>query len=114
LPFEGLTQKTDAGVNWTGKVAKVHSMLDEPFKWKNPERVFVNSMSDLFHSDVPNDFIEEVFAVMAIAKHHTFMILTKRPERMLEWFENRASWVAGAVQQKGYRHILPDKPLSEW
>jgi protein gp37 len=59
--------------------------LEQPFHWRKPQRVFVNSMSDLFHPDVPDDFIVKVFAVMFTALEHTFMILTKRPARMLEW-----------------------------
>jgi protein gp37 len=58
--------------------------LDIPFHWKKPRRVFVNSMSDLFHKDVPDSFLPEVFAAMTIAQQHTFMILTKRPDRMAE------------------------------
>ena len=57
-------------------------MLDIPLRWKKPRRIFVNSMSDLFHPDVPSDFIAQVFAVMACAPQHTFQILTKRPQRM--------------------------------
>lgn len=56
--------------------------LLEPLSWKKPARVFVNSMSDLFHDDVPDDFIDQVFAVMALAPRHTFQVLTKRPDRM--------------------------------
>lgn len=56
--------------------------LGEPLKWRKPRRVFVNSMSDLFHEDVPVDFIANVFAVMALAERHTFMVLTKRPRHM--------------------------------
>ena len=56
--------------------------LDQPLKWKKPRRIFVNSLSDLFHEDVPDEFILECLTVMAIAKHHTFQVLTKRPERM--------------------------------
>lgn len=56
--------------------------LEEPLKWKKPRRVFVNSMGDLFHEDVPTAFIAEIFDVMAGAGQHTFLILTKRPERM--------------------------------
>ena len=55
--------------------------LGEPFRWKAPQRVFVNSMSDLFHARVPADFIEQVWAVMAMTPQHTYQILTKRPER---------------------------------
>lgn len=56
--------------------------LHQPLHWKEPSRIFVNSMSDLFHEDVPSEFIGHVFAVMALARKHTFQILTKRPERM--------------------------------
>ena len=61
--------------------------LNKPLHWKKPRRVFVNSMSDLFHKDVPDGFIDQVFAVMALASEHEFMILTKRPERMRGWFD---------------------------
>jgi protein gp37 len=57
-------------------------MLDQPLRWKKPRRIFVNSMSDLFHPDVPDEFIAQVFAVMACAPQHTFQVLTKRPQRM--------------------------------
>jgi protein gp37 len=56
-----------------------------PLSWRKPSRVFVNSMSDLFHEDVPDEFIDRVFAVMALASRHTFQVLTKRPERMREY-----------------------------
>lgn len=56
--------------------------LDQPLRWKRPRKIFVNSMSDLFHPDVPEDFIDRVFAIMALCPQHTFQILTKRPERM--------------------------------
>lgn len=59
--------------------------LDQPIRWKKPRRIFVNSMSDLFHPDVPFDFIERVFETMTAAHQHTFQILTKRPERMREF-----------------------------
>lgn len=58
------------------------SALDLPLRWRSPKRVFVNSMSDLFHDDVPTAFIGEVFAVMALAERHTFQVLTKRHARM--------------------------------
>jgi protein gp37 len=56
--------------------------LEYPLRWRRPRRIFVNSMSDLFHRDVPDDFILRVFGVMAQAPHHTFQILTKRPSRL--------------------------------
>lgn len=60
--------------------------LDQPLRWRRPRRVFVNSMSELFHDAVPDAFIDRVFAVMALAPQHTFQVLTKRPGRMLKWF----------------------------
>jgi len=59
--------------------------LDIPLRWKKTRRIFVNSMSDLFHPDVPFGFISKVFAVMGLCSQHTFQVLTKRPERMLEY-----------------------------
>jgi protein gp37 len=57
-------------------------MLAQPLRWRRPRRIFVNSLSDLFHADVPDDFIARVFAVMALAPQHTFQLLTKRHARM--------------------------------
>ena len=59
--------------------------LDQPLRWRKPRRVFVNSMSDLFHEDVPDLFITRVFEIMAASKEHTFQVLTKRPGRMLSF-----------------------------
>jgi protein gp37 len=59
-------------------------MLEVPLRWKTPKRIFVNSMSDLFHQDVPADYIKKVFAVMARADWHQFQVLTKRSERLQE------------------------------
>jgi protein gp37 len=61
------------------------SALEEPEHWRKPRRVFVNSMSDLFHEDVPFSFIDRVFEAMLLAQQHTFLILTKRAERMREY-----------------------------
>jgi protein gp37 len=65
----------------------VPEKLGEPLKWKKPRRIFVNSMSDLFHEKIPFEYIDQVWRVMAEAFQHTFQILTKRPARMLEFFE---------------------------
>jgi len=62
--------------------------LDQPLRWKKPRRVFVNSMSDLFHPDVPDEFIDAVFGRISACPHHTFQILTKRPERMQKFMSN--------------------------
>ena len=58
--------------------------LEQPLKWKRPRRIFVNSMSDLFHERIPDDFIAEVFDVMARADQHVFQVLTKREARLLD------------------------------
>ena len=85
-PYEGLTKIVPGkGPQWTGKVRLVPEMLDKPLRWRKPRRVFVNSMSDLFHPDVPFDFVDRVFAVMALTPQHTYQVLTKRPERMAEY-----------------------------
>ncbi|MHB1098118.1 MAG: DUF5131 family protein [Burkholderiales bacterium] len=59
--------------------------LAQPLHWKKPRRIFVNSMSDLFHEAVPDEFIDRIFAVMALTSHHTYQILTKRPSRMQDY-----------------------------
>ena len=64
--------------------------LTIPLKWKKPAMVFVDSMSDLFHENISFEYIDKVFSVMAANQHLTFQILTKRPERMLEYFDFRA------------------------
>ena len=64
-----------------------YDRLDAPRKWKSPRRVFVNSMGDLFHEDVPLEFVHEVFLRMAAHSQHIYQVLTKRPERMLEYVE---------------------------
>lgn len=58
--------------------------LHQPYSWRKPSMVFVNSMSDLFHPDVPDTFIEKVFSVMRDTPEHTYQVLTKRPQRMAE------------------------------
>ena len=64
--------------------------LEQPLRWKRPRRIFVNSMSDLFHSDVPDDYIAQVFEVMTKAQQHTFQVLTKRPGRMRSLLSRRS------------------------
>src|SRR5271166_1010774 len=64
-PYEGLTVLNSTGPTWTGKIHLAEDKLDEPLHWRKPCRIFVNSMSDLFHEDVPFEFIDKVFAVIA-------------------------------------------------
>jgi protein gp37 len=82
--YEGLTKLSKGGPVWTGKVRLVPELLEQPLQWRRPRRIFVNSMSDLFHEDVPVDFIYRLWCVMAAARRHRFQILTKRAARMRE------------------------------
>jgi protein gp37 len=84
--YDGTTKKVKGKAIWTGKLALAgDSILAEPLSWRQPRRVFVNSMGDLFHEDVPDEWIDRVFAVMALAPQHTFQVLTKRAARMQEY-----------------------------
>jgi protein gp37 len=81
-------------------------MLDVPLRWRKPQFIFVNSMSDLFHKDVPVEFIQQVFDVMRRADWHTFQVLTKRSDRLLEldpvidWPAN--VWMGVSVESARY------------
>lgn len=86
MPYSGLTvERRDGSHNWTGEARCLPERLTIPIGWKKPKRIFVNSMSDLFHEQVPDDFIAQVFGVMALTPHLTYQVLTKRPERMRAW-----------------------------
>ncbi len=80
--YAGLTRKSGGRAKWTGKLRLDEQALKAPLGWKRSKMVFVNSMSDLFHSDVPDEFIARVWDSMEHGSRHTFQILTKRPERM--------------------------------
>ena len=91
MAYEGLAKNTKAGPRWTQQVILVPELLNEPLKWKKPRRIFVNSMSDLFHEKVELPYIQKVFAVMEKADRHQFQVLTKRAERLLE-FNSKLPW----------------------
>lgn len=82
------------------KVTCHPDLLDEPLRWRKPRRVFVNSMSDLFHPDVPDEFIRRIFDVMCLTRRHTFQILTKRPQRMAD--------LLGRWSSEGWFYTLPN------
>lgn len=102
-PYEGLVRTVNGHPVWTGKIRTVPSMLDWPLRWRGspiarrenrPSRIFVNSMSDLFHENVLDEFIDQVFAVTTLtcapslqwqSNRHTYQVLTKRPERMRKY-----------------------------
>jgi protein gp37 len=85
-------------------------MLELPIRWLKPQTIFVNSMSDLFHEDVPDTYIQQVFAVMRKAYWHRFQVLTKRSERLrqmdrhLDWPTN--VWMGVSVESRAYRHRI--------
>lgn len=84
-PFAGFATMTSVGPRWTGKVELIPERLEDPLHWRKPRRVFVDSMSDLFHEALPDEAIDRVFAVMALCPQHQFQVLTKREQRMLKY-----------------------------
>ncbi len=86
-------------------------VLSAPLRWKRPRRIFVNSMSDLFHEDIPDAFLDEMFAVMLLARQHQFQVLTKRPERMAEYFAGEDLYEAIVDAANRWRARFPRLPL---
>lgn len=78
----GLTNPTKSGPVWNGKVRLNRNWLGQPLEWKKPRMVFVCAHSDLFHDEVPDEWILDIYTIMAIAQQHTFQVLTKRADRM--------------------------------
>jgi protein gp37 len=111
--YEGLVRIGKTGPVWTGDVRFVSEILGEPLRWKKPRRVFVNSMSDLFHSSVTNEEIAAVFGIMAACPQHQFQILTKRAKRMHSWFQ-WASDTAPAVLHTHGPHAVLSALMSRW
>ena len=99
--YEGLTKQTKAGPRWTGVVRLAdEKTLTQPLDWKKPRRIFVESMSDLFHESVDEFSLRLIFDAMAICQQHTFQVLTKRPERMKEWVSSH-QWVRSFEDRNG-------------
>ena len=96
-PYEGLAKfhnlAADLGLEsrWTGEVRFIEERLEDPIRWKRPRMIFVNSMSDLFHEKVDDNWIDAIFAVMSLAPRHTFQCLTKRPQRMMSYLNGIAT-----------------------
>lgn len=87
----GLTQQTKAGPVWTGNVRFNLQWEDQPLRWRKPRRIFVCAHGDLFHEAVPFQWLDRIFAIMAIADRHTFQVLTKRPEVMHRYCSDPAT-----------------------
>jgi protein gp37 len=96
--YAGTVGKNGNNINWTGKLnLQGDDVLHMPLRTKKPTTFFVNSMSDLFHPEVPFEFIDKVFAIMALTPQHTYQVLTKRPERMREYFNRH--WKARVMTE---------------
>jgi protein gp37 len=110
--YRGLTRKSGGRAVWTGKVRLDRDSLAAPATWKKPKRIFVNSMSDLFHEAVPAEFVAAVWAAMQATPQHTFQIVTKRPDRMAEItaslpvLEN--VWLGASVESADYLVRIDD------
>ncbi len=110
--YAGITEKTEKGtINFTGKVSIDDKALLDPLKRKKPTTYFVNSMGDLFHENVPFEWIDKVWAVMALCPQHTFQVLTKRPERMERYFEMTAG--GADIQREMYAMTNYDNELAK-
>ena len=91
--YAGLTRQSGNRTIWNGVVKEDRDSLALPNKWKKPRKIFVNSMSDLFHERVSDTFIMDVWQVMHDTPRHNYQILTKRPERMAEIVSNKIKTV---------------------
>lgn len=102
--YEGTTRRVKGKAVWTGRLALAPERIrSEPLRWKRPRMVFVNSMGDLFHEHVPDEWIDRVFAVMAEAHWHTYQVLTKRSKRMHDYLSAQdVTERIGRIQQRDH------------
>ncbi|WP_242892610.1 DUF5131 family protein [Actinomadura litoris] len=116
--FTGLTERTEQGTDWTGRINLLPDRLDQPMHWRKSRRIFVNSLSDLFHQDVPEDFIAQVWTVMGATPQHTYQILTKRHARMRS-VVRRIAWRTPTTEERrrGIHHaqayVQPNEDLND-
>jgi protein gp37 len=110
--YSGLTRKSGGRSVWTGKLFLDRKALEAPKFWRKPRQIFVNSMSDLFHADVPADFVQNVWSTMEATPHHTYQVLTKRPDRMAEITSELRIlpnvWLGTSVENADYRDRVDD------
>jgi protein gp37 len=110
--YAGTTRKSGKRHVWTGRVNVDMQALAAPLAWKRPQRIFVNSMSDLFQDRADEAFIRQVWRVMAKAHWHSFQVLTKRPERMLDILSKPDFptlpnvWLGTSVESQDYLHRI--------
>ena len=91
--YQGLTKKSRGKPVWTGKVNFDEKALLAPLSWKKPFKIFVNSMSDLFHESIETDILKRIWNVMSICPQHQFQVLTKRPQRMLAVLQDQTAFL---------------------
>lgn len=110
--YKGLTRKSGKRAVWTGAVREDRSALDIPRRWRKPRKIFVNSMSDLFHASVSEAFIADVWQVMRDTPHHNYQILTKRPDRMRDILRDTIGdvlpnvWLGTSVEDAEVTHRI--------
>ncbi|MEG4574283.1 phage Gp37/Gp68 family protein [Microcoleus sp. N3A4] len=97
--------------DWDGTIEFVENQLLKPLSWNSPKKVFVCSMSDIFHANVKDEWLDRIFAVMALASQHTFQILTKRPERLRPYLQQGAKQRIrrGAVDLGRSLNLTPER-----
>jgi protein gp37 len=106
--YAGTTRKSGKRHVWTGRVNTDERALEAPLNWRKPQRIFVNSMSDLFQESVESAFVQRVWNVMERAHWHSFQILTKRPDRMLDLLSRPVFrrlpnvWLGASVESEGH------------
>lgn len=98
----GLTRDSKAGPVWTGEVRFNEAWLDQPLGWRKPRMIFVCAHGDLFAEGVPDEWIDKVFAVMALAPQHTFQVLTKRADRMRRYIISLGDGPAKCLSDAAY------------
>lgn len=112
--YAGLTRKSGGRTVWKGVVNEDHNSLSIPRGWKKPRKIFVNSMSDLFHPQVSMEFIAKVWEVMADTPRHSYQILTKRPDRMAEFTQSadvpilENVWLGTSVENNEVVHRIDE------
>lgn len=112
--YKGLTQIHNGNITWNGVVKEDNNSLQIPYRWRKPRKIFVNSMSDLFHEGVSDDFILSVWDVMRETPQHNYQILTKRPERMRQIMTERITsilpnvWLGTSVEDNSTAYRIEE------
>lgn len=109
--YKGVTKPSKGGPVWTGVVNISEPATMKPLGWKKPKFIFVNSMSDVFHESLTAAQIARIWAVMAIASQHSYQVLTKRPQLMLQWLSDPST---PAAVELAMQPIKPGARLTEW